>query len=154
MSCTEESGTCYICQSACKYRAGWFKPGEAEKAAELLGLNLAEFFSKYLAVDWWAGTSPTFVLAPATAGQSTGTEYPINPVGRCIFLQFDGTCRIHAAKPFECRKYWCEADENENFHRQAAEAWEDHQDQIAELLGREPRTRKYEGGAEPVVYDV
>jgi Fe-S-cluster containining protein len=145
MSCTEESGTCHACRGACNYRPGWFKPGEAEKAAELLGLSLSEFFQEHLAVDWWTGSSPVFVLAPAIAGEETGTEYPGNPRGRCIFLQADNSCQIHDAKPFECAKYWCGASKSEDFHRQAAEAWEDHQDQITELLGREPVDEEYEG---------
>lgn len=37
---------CVRCVNACRYRPGWFLPGEAEKAAELKGVPLADFFKQ------------------------------------------------------------------------------------------------------------
>jgi len=45
---TRESCDCRTCQDACTRKPGWFLPGEAEIAAESLGMTLPEFFAKYL----------------------------------------------------------------------------------------------------------
>lgn len=145
--CTAESGTCETCRFACTHKPGWFLPGEAEKAAELLGLTLEEFFRRYLAVDWWASIdtdSDIFLLSPAVVGAPTGEEFPANPKGTCVFYR-DGLCTIHAAKPHECRTWYCgSADaEVQTLHGDTARAWTDHRDQIVELLGREPESAEY-----------
>lgn len=132
--------SCNVCQNACKYNPGWFLPGEAEKAAEHMGLSLKEFFDKFLVVNWWVGIpDDTYVLSPATVNSSPGREANADPSGRCIFFK-EGKCSIHAVKPFECREYIHSQQGNEIYerHEQVAMAWEEHQDQIIELLGREP----------------
>lgn len=144
--CTKESGTCHQCQSACAHKPGWFLPGEAEKAAELVGMTFQEFFDAHLAVDWYVDDTDTFLLSPAIAGEEAGTEFPGNPHGRCVFYQ-EGRCTIHAAKPFECREYVHTETDSGTRHEDVAKAWEDHQDQIEELLGREPESEEYYGGS-------
>lgn len=142
---TKDSCKCETCKSYCKHRAGWFKPGEAEKAAKLLGLTFREFFNTYLAVDYLYASekdnlpNDIFVLAPATTGTETGKEYPFNPHGKCIFYQ-RGLCKIHDAKPFECKNTWHEKDDGENTHIIVGKTWANHQDQIKQLLGREPES--------------
>ena len=136
MACTKESGTCATCQSGGTRKPGWFLPGEPERAAEFMGLPLEEFFRDYLTVDWWDGDPDIFLLSPAIAGEETGTEFPGDPRGECVFYQ-EGRCQIHPVKPHECRETWCGAGSG-TIHRDTAAAWNAHQGQIRELLGREP----------------
>jgi Fe-S-cluster containining protein len=150
VTCTKESGTCATCRQACAHKPGWFLPGEAELAAELMGLPLAEFFARFLAVDWWVADHridrTTFVLSPAIAGEEAGAEFPGEPRGECVFYK-DQRCQIHAAKPFECREHWCGNHDPGSPHEDAARAWTAHQDQIGALLGRDPEAEAYEGGS-------
>lgn len=149
MSGTKESCTCAYCRDGCSVKPGWFAPGEADKAAAHMGLPLGEFFAKYLAVDWWEADSEipqtTFVLSPAIVGEDTGTEFPGDPRGRCVFYQ-DERCQIHPVKPVECRERWCgDKTPGRPVHREVAEAWAGHQDVIRELLGRDPEAEAYGG---------
>lgn len=125
---------CVRCVDACRVRTGWFLPGEAEKAAELKGMILADFFKQYLGVDWWS--DDTLILAPAIRGMFTGGRYPEDPEGTCVFL-VDGKCDIHDAKPFECRAYIHTetSEEVQARHRTVVDAWraEQHQKQCREL---------------------
>ena len=143
--------SCSECQNACKHMPGRFLPAEAEKAAEHLGLTLKEFFDKSLGVNWWEADSEikedTFFLAPAITTMNPGSEYPGNPGGQCVFFK-GGKCSIHAVKPFECREYQHD-DPNpmiQERSKEIAKAWVDHQQQIKDLLGRDPETEEYSGG--------
>ncbi len=140
---------CESCQSACTKTPGWFRPGEAEKAAKLLRLSLPVFFRRYLAVQWWSDTPDVFVLAPALVGERTGAMYPGNPRGTCVFFK-SGKCQIHAAKPFDCSH----GNPHDPFtgakaaaaHRARARTvalWKREQKQIAKLLGRKPRAAMF-----------
>jgi Fe-S-cluster containining protein len=141
MSGTHESCTCVACRNACKHKPGWFLPGEAERAAELLGISLEVFFRDFLAVDRYK-TEDEWIhaLSPAIGGEPAGREMPFYPVGTCVFLDPETErCKIHAAKPFECRvALLCAPIAKEDAHEKAALGWRDHQEQIASLLGREP----------------
>lgn len=141
---TESNCKCNMCQSACKDKPGWFKPGEAEQVAELLALSMPDFFSKYLLVDYFTGELDIFLLSPSVVGADAGEEFPANPRGQCVFYK-DGKCSIYSARPFECREYFHEQshDEISERHEAVAEAWSDHQDQIKELLGREPISQSW-----------
>lgn len=143
--CTQESGTCTTCRAGCTRKPGWFLPGEAEKAAVHLGMTLQEFFDAYLAVDWWEGEPDIFLLSPSIVGEDTGTEFPGNPGGACVFYK-EGRCQIHEVKPFECRDFWCGSPGLSTVHHDTAHAWAAHQGQIRGLLGREPKSAAYEGG--------
>lgn len=140
--------SCNDCKAACEFKPGWFKPGEAEKVAEYLGLTMEELFKTKLGVDWYEnlGDGDVFVLAPAITTMTPGSEYPSNPRGRCIFFK-DGLCSIHSVKPFECRESH-HSDSAENIrvrHREAAESWIDEQGQIKDILGRTPKSSYYGG---------
>lgn len=137
---------CEHCKNACKSCPGWFLPGEAEAAATHMGLSLQDFFDKYLGVNWWEGDDPIFVLAPALVGEDTGTEYPGDPRGTCVFFNKDGLCDIHKVKPYECAELLCDDPNAQKRHEFIATQWEVHQDQISELLGREPETEEFYGG--------
>jgi Fe-S-cluster containining protein len=143
-----ESCTCDYCRAGCTRKPGWFLPGEAERAAEFMGLAPPEFFGRYLAVDWWEADDrlgQTFVLSPAIAGEETGTEFPGNPGGTCVFYK-DDRCQIHEVKPHECRDLWCGDRSARPIHLDTAKAWSGHQDVISALLGRDPEAELYVGG--------
>lgn len=137
-----KSCQCGICQSACTHKPGWFKPGEAEKAAELLGMSLQDFFDKYLAVDFWGdGKERVFLLSPAIKGEKTGGMTPYDPRGECIFY-VNGLCGIHDAKPFECAIYMHDTkiDDLRVEHEKVKDLWakKKWQQQVQKLLGRKP----------------
>lgn len=130
---------CHACQAACDHKPGWFAPGEAEKAASLLGITLQKFFDDFLVADYWVNTNApdTFILSPAMGDAKTGSEAPGNPLGKCVFYEA-ALCKIHAAKPYECAvaRHDRECD---GVHKSVADMWADKQEQIKTLLGREPR---------------
>lgn len=141
---TQQSCTCEECKAACQYKPGWFLPGEAEKVAKYLGMSLEKLFKTRLAVDWWEGNPDIFVLSPKIIGEKAGTEFPANPEGTCTFFK-NGLCTIHPVKPFECHKMiHGEKDEIiSKRHKEIAEAWKLHQDQIKKLLGRNPESKEF-----------
>jgi Fe-S-cluster containining protein len=140
--------SCQSCVNACQHKPGWFAPGEAEKAAELLGMDFQTFFDTKLVADYWlehendlegALTEDVFCLSPAWIGSDPGEEAPFNLKGVCVFLT-DGKCSIHDAKPRECRSYLHDQPEDESDfckHGIVLE-WATKQNQITELLGRKP----------------
>lgn len=130
--------SCERCVSACRKKPGLFMPGEAEVLAANLGLTLKELFETRLAVEWemTSHLEKIFVLSPAIEGNATGQEFPaFRRWGTCTFLK-DGLCEIHAlGKPYDCAAatHWLRAEPP------TVAAWVEHQDQIRELLGRDPR---------------
>ena len=133
---TKDSCFCDNCQAACRHKPGWFLPGEVERVAEYLEISLPELFQTKIAVDWWVEEHDIFVLLPALDNEEAGEEFPADPRGICIFFK-DGLCEIHPVKPFECREM-IHDQLNQGRHKQVADAWRSHQNQIIELLGREP----------------
>ncbi len=100
----------------CRSNPGWFSPGEAERAAALLGLELAELVNGYLVVDHADTTVGRIeVYAPAKLGpdgrpveppgQRTSELYRLSS-GVCVFYDGSG-CTIYEARPSECRGYVC-----------------------------------------------
>jgi Fe-S-cluster containining protein len=134
---------CQTCQNACKYKPGWFRPGEVEKVADFLQISLNRLFKEKLAVDFLYrsddGNSPVFVLSPATTSGDPGKEFPFDPRGQCVFYK-DGKCEIHPVKPHDCRAYdhTQTGDQSLPTHYETGDSWSDHQDQIKSLLGRDP----------------
>lgn len=110
-------------------------PGEAEKAAEFLGLKLKTFFRRYLAIDYWTSNpEDIFVLSPAVKGRPPGGMFPFDPRGECVFFQ-KGLCEINDVKPYECRMAH---HDNKTFphHKKVAIAWRKlgHQKQLESFL--------------------
>lgn len=132
--------TCKVCVEACTFKPGYFAPGEAERAATLLGLTLQEFFDQYLGVDWYDKDETIFVLSPALAYMGGGGMFPPDPRGRCIFLDEHNRCKIHAAKPWECRRYHhgLSSEHVDAHHEAVASMWKGHEQQLTDLLGRAP----------------
>lgn len=137
---------CSKCKRGCKNTPGWFLPGEAEIAAEYLDLSFQEFFDKFLGVNWWVGETEIFVLAPALVGEPTGSEYPGDPRGKCIFFNDEGLCDIHPAKPYECAEGICNDPNVKERHYAVAIAWKNHQEDLTQLLGRKPEAEEFYGG--------
>lgn len=142
--------SCATCKSACQHTPGWFRPGEADKAAALMGMTLPKFFKRYLAVNWWeAYPENTFVLSPAVTSARPGREANANPRGTCVFFK-NGLCQIHAAKPFDC-SHGNPHDQNNKTKRAQLDAaravtvklWGKKQKQIHQLLGRQPEAATY-----------
>ena len=121
-------------------------PGEAEKAAKYLNMSLQDFFNQYLGVNWWEADAKTdndiFVLAPAIAGMQTGSEYPADPRGECVFFE-NGLCKIHPVKPFECAQFIHGDQTVSERHWKVAKAWQEHQSQINSLLGHRPEASEF-----------
>ncbi len=135
--------SCAKCVECCERRPGWFKPGEAERAAELLNLTLQDFFDQYLVIDYWVGTEENILLLqPRQIGNSRKRlnftdAFRESP---CIFLE-QGLCKIHEAKPFECKATMgcVEKVKPTGWHETAAMAWDnpEAQQQIEELDPKE-----------------
>jgi Fe-S-cluster containining protein len=81
----------------CRWFPGFFKPGEAERAAKLLGVSWKWFKRRYLERE-------DGMLRPAvdSVGLSGMVGFITQGTGQCTFFRA-GRCRIHAAKPYECR---------------------------------------------------
>lgn len=136
--------TCPECIECCKHRPGWFKPGEAEKAAAYLGLSLPDFFKKYLVVDFWLRMEGDInLLIPKQVEQEGGRKLSYSDafhLADCIFLSKDNRCTIHAVKPSECKMAMgCSDPKVDNWHEEVAMAWDKpkHQAQIKDLLSGE-----------------
>lgn len=148
---TKTECACANCQLACQHTPGWFRPGEAERAAKLLGLTLRQFFKKCLRVNYWEAEENVYVLSPAVVERGqTGDMAPANPKGTCVFFQ-NNRCAIYAARPHDCA-YGnpCEGLRNEKKldaakrdHERTVALWKAHQAQIRQLLGRKPEAEPY-----------
>jgi len=115
----------------CKNKPGWFKPGEAERVAEFLGLTLQQLFDQYLMPDSWElDDGNIMLLSPSIKGKEPG-RYLSWPNGECIFLE-DGACSIHPVKPYECRQAIHSIDHRED-HEVIGLSWKEHQEQVDSL---------------------
>lgn len=137
--------SCVKCVGACNNKPGWFMPGEAEQAAALFDMPLAEFFATKCSVDWYENYGDddrtVFVISPAHVNSTPGAEMPFDPRGTCRLL-VDGKCSIHAAKPMECAEYMHgdSRDATSERKQRLTHAWDtpDNQAQIVALLGHAP----------------
>ena len=138
---TQDGGgaSCYGRGRCCLNNPGWFGPGEIEKTAEHLGLTPEALFRKCLVVVTThvvdlADKPAVDIFAPAKVGadgaplMATGARVPaiyeLMP-GACIFYR-GGRCDIHAARPVECRRYFCEQPDELNMSRaELARLWWD-----------------------------
>ena len=124
--------SCSVCQEACRNKPGWFKPGEAEKVAEFLGITLPELFARYLMADVWKGVyGRVAVLSPGIKGGPAG-RVPKRSSGECVFFE-GGLCSIHPVKPHECRI--SPHPGGVRVHEEIRLAWLLNQHQIVSLLG-------------------
>lgn len=141
---------CDKCRTACVHHPGWYMPGEAEKTAAALGMELKDFFDLYLVVDYWIGDQGNiYVLMPATKQYPAGSVVPFDPDGECVFFR-NQRCNIHDNKPFECSLYMHSdtRDEVRQRHEDVAKAWDtpEHQAKIVQLLGHDPEPPEFNFG--------
>ncbi len=134
---------CEKCQRACENVPGWFRPGEAEKAAAFLKLTMRAFFKRYLGVNWWCDSrhGDVFALAPAILHMTPGEEYPANPKGCCVFFTADRRCMIHPVKPFHCSHgdpHAFDEARHKSDMKRTVTLWRKEQSQIVKLLKRDP----------------
>ena len=146
--------TCQACVLACKRLPGAFKPGEAEKAAALLGMPWPEFRERFLILDYWIGnqkrwSSETplgqdiYVWTPRREGVDDARRIAQSldlTFARCTFLNASDLCSIHGAKPHECRMAMCCAPKQSgnNLRWAVVNAWKKLGNPLARLRGWSP----------------
>lgn len=141
---TKESCICDKCRSACQNKPGWFMPGEVEHVASHLEISLEDLFKSKLIVDWWEDSPDIFLLSPGVINGRSGVEAQGISRGTCVFFKNE-RCEIHSVKPFECKEGIHDRVRRISriIHKQVADAWRPHQDQIITLLHRNPQSQSY-----------
>ena len=108
-----ESCSCPECVSACRTDPGRLLPEDVGKLAGLLGIPEAELLAQYLVKILLSPKDTVYGLAPAkrkgkrfiAAPGTVAPDYYARERGVCVFLDEQGACAIHGAKPFECSAY-------------------------------------------------
>ena len=85
---------CNKCENPCKFGSGAFINGETEKAAKLLNMSKKEFEKKY---------TEDITKFNTTLKRPKIQREQDKPYGKCIFYEEDIGCKIHKAKPYECK---------------------------------------------------
>lgn len=100
---------CPACTACCTEQPGSLAAGELEAIASHLQLPV-----RVAALKFWA--SPGALVGNRATGQTfrVGTITPRLVRGRCVFLDAEDRCTIHAVAPFGCRMF--------DTHMDAAEA--------------------------------
>lgn len=100
--------SCSECVTACHRAPGLFAPGEAEKAAETLGVPFEVFKKRLIKTYWRSEGSDPMMWWPRKQDDDGYDEVAsnqyTNETGRCTFLTADNRCEIQEAKPWECRR--------------------------------------------------
>ena len=107
----ERKGDC------CRSFPGWFGPGEVEKAAGHLTMNVDAFVRKYIIIDGVLVKGHGWVNVFAPIRLNKHGEPALPPLSRvdffyryfkgpCIFYKDNG-CMIYPSRPIECRYYFC-----------------------------------------------
>jgi Fe-S-cluster containining protein len=109
-----ESCNCNECISACRNDPGRLVPEDMKKLSTLFKVPEEDLIKKYLIkVPVSCNGHIIYALSPAKKKghrfiSEPGTiapDYYISEKGRCIFLDDNGLCTVHEAKPFECSAY-------------------------------------------------
>jgi hypothetical protein len=85
---------CDACENSCNFGSGAFADGEVEKLAAFLGISPEKTKEKFLEEIERFGTKR---MKPKLEKKEN------MPYGKCVFYHKDAGCRIHDAKPFECK---------------------------------------------------
>lgn len=98
---------CEKCVLACKRMPGLFAPGEAEKAAEFLGLPFDDEFKRTKVIQsHWRDLDDPLIWQPrkvcSDPNMDIAEDEYTNTPGTCVFLKND-RCEIHPVKPYGCR---------------------------------------------------
>ena len=90
MSAIRREFECLRCGACCRATGEvWLETGEPQTIADELGISEIEFIDHYTKLTH----------------DHRGLTLIERPDGACIFLMPDNTCRIHNAKPRQCRDY-------------------------------------------------
>ncbi|MFH2021588.1 MAG: YkgJ family cysteine cluster protein [archaeon] len=84
---------CPACENPCRFGSGALVDGDLKKLSDNLGLTEKETKEKYLEEITRFGTT---LLKPKVMRKDL-------PYGKCIFFEEDKGCKVHDAKPTECR---------------------------------------------------
>jgi len=87
---------CKECTACCKRQPGPLAPGDSERIQEHLGVTDEEMTKLFCA-------SPgALVMDYAGHVRRVGTITPQKRKGRCVFLDENDRCKIHAVAPYGC----------------------------------------------------
>ena len=91
---------CEECVACCRRQPGALAPGDFERIAEHLQETPAQAMR-------WFRASPGALVKDSFTGQlfRIGTITPHFEHGRCVFLDEQDRCRIHAVAPFGCSHF-------------------------------------------------
>ena len=85
---------CNKCENPCKFGSGAFIKGEISKSAKLMGLKKKKFEKEY---------TEELTKFNTTLRRPKILREDDKPYGKCIFYEEDVGCKIHQAKPYECK---------------------------------------------------
>ena len=97
---------CHQCQAACKHMPGMLAPGDIDRIAEYVGVDMADEkpADSFIRNNFRASDGAVVV--------SDGIPFQIPTVvpaqrenGRCVFLTEDDRCSIHPVAPFGCSQF-------------------------------------------------
>jgi Fe-S-cluster containining protein len=109
-----ESCNCNECISACRNDPGRFVPEDLPRLSTLLKITIDALEKECLVrVPVTVNGHTIYAFAPAKKKShrfiaepgTTAPTYYATEKGRCIFLDDNGQCSVHEAKPFECSAY-------------------------------------------------
>ena len=109
-----ESCSCDECISACKNDPGRLVPDDLPKLSKFLSIDISTLEKEYLVrIPITYNGTTVHALAPAkrkgkrfvAEPGTTAKDYYTDEEGVCIFLDDQGMCGVHEAKPFECDAY-------------------------------------------------
>ena len=90
--------SCDACQHGCKYGSGAMTDQDLKSMAEFLRISEEELKAKHLEEVEKCNTTR---LRPKLERKTKeGQELPF---GQCTFFTEDGKCKVHVAKPLECK---------------------------------------------------
>ena len=85
---------CDACSNGCKYGSGFLAGDDAKNLAKLFGISEEELKQKYLEETEQFSTK---LLRPKLERKEG------RPYGRCIFFSEKEGCKVHEAKPLQCK---------------------------------------------------
>ena len=94
---------CTKCQTACTTMPGMLAPGDLDRIAEALGKTVPMILNRFCA-------SPGAIIGRMTRDGPSMFRIPTivpaqDETGRCVFLDSDNRCRIHAVAPYGCSHF-------------------------------------------------
>lgn len=85
---------CNACSNGCRYGSGFLAEGDAKALAKFLGISEEELKERYLEE---AGQFNARLLRPKIERKEG------RPYGKCIFFDEKEGCKVHEAKPLQCK---------------------------------------------------